>query len=110
MELKKFNINVVNVAPGDFKTNIASRRIDSKTHNLSNYTDDYTKSLISANKHVDNAWTPEIISKLIFKIINSKNPKIHYKVGQFIQKFSIILKNILPDRLYEKILLNYSKN
>ena len=44
------------------------------------------------------------------KIINSKNPKIHYKVGKFIQKFSIVLKNILPDRLYEKILLNYSKN
>jgi len=53
---------------------------------------------------------PEIISKLIYKIINSKNPKIHYRVGQFIQKFSIILKNILPDRLYEKILLKYSKN
>ena len=110
MELKKFNINVVNVAPGDFKTNIASRRIDSKSHHYSKYTDDYAKSLISANKHVDNAWTPEIISKLIYKIINSKNPKIHYRVGQFIQKFSIILKNILPDRLYEKILLKYSKN
>ena len=110
MELKKFNINVVNVAPGDFKTNIATRRIDSISKNHSNYTDDYTRSLISANKHVDNAWTPEIISTLIYKIINSKNPKIHYKVGKFIQKFSIVLKNILPDRLYEKILLNYSKN
>ena len=106
----KFNINVVNVAPGDFKTNIATRRIDSISKNHSNYTDDYTRSLISANKHVDNAWTPEIISTLIYKIINSKNPKIHYKVGKFIQKFSIVLKNILPDRLYEKILLNYSKN
>ena len=110
MELKKFNINVVNVAPGDFKTDIASRRIDSKLHNLSNYTDDYSKSLKSANKHVENASNPDLVSKLIYKIINSKHPKIHYKVGQFIQKFSIVLKNILPDRLYEKILLNYSKN
>ena len=24
---------------------------------------------------------PEIIATLIYKIINSKNPKIHYKVG-----------------------------
>ena len=31
-------------------------------------------------------------------------------IKKFIQKFSIVLKNILPDRLYEKILLNYSKN
>ena len=71
---------------------------------------DYSKSLKSANKHVENASNPDLVSKLIYKIINTKNPKIHYKVGQFIQKFSIVLKNILSDRLYEKILLYYSKN
>ncbi len=110
MELKKFNINVVNVAPGDFKTDIVSRRINSKPNNFSYYNEEYSKSLKSANKNVENAWSPEIISKLIYNIINSKNPKIHYKVGKFIQKFSIVLKNILPDRLFEKILLYYSKN
>ena len=110
MELKKFNINVVNVAPGDFKTNIVSRRINSKPDSFSYYNEEYSKSLKSANKNVENAWSPEIVSKLIYNIINSKNPKIHYKVGKFIQKFSIVLKNILPDRLFEKILLYYSKN
>ena len=110
MELKKFNIKVVNVAPGDFKTNIVSRRINTETSNNSFYNKEYLKSLKSANTHVENALSPEIISKLIFNIINSKNPKVHYKVGKFIQKFSIILKNILPDRLFEKILLHYSKN
>ncbi len=110
MELKRFNINVVNVAPGDFKTDIISRRIDSKLNNFSNYNEEYSKSIKSANSHVKNAMSPEIISKLIYEIINSKNPKIHYKVGQFIQKFSIILKMILPDRFFEKILLYYSKN
>jgi short-subunit dehydrogenase len=110
MELKKFNIKVVNVAPGDFKTNIVSRRINTEISNNSFYNKEYLKSLKSANTHVENALSPEIISKLIFNIINSKNPKVHYKVGRFIQKFSIILKNILPDRLFEKILLHYSKN
>lgn len=108
MELKKFNIKVVNVAPGDFKTNIASRRIDSELNKNSIYIEDYSKIINSANKHVDNAGSPIEISKLMFKIIESKNPKIHYKVGSFIQKFSIILKSILPDRLFEKILLYYS--
>jgi len=107
---QKFNIKVVNVAPGDFKTNIVSRRINTEISNNSFYNKEYSKSLNSANKHVENALSPYIISKLIFNIINSKKPKIHYKVGKFIQKFSIILKNILPDRLFEKILLHYSKN
>ena len=110
MELKKFNINVVNVAPGDFKTDIASRRIDVKLDNSSFYKEDYKKSINSANKHVNEAGSPDEVAILIYKIINSKSPKIHYLVGRFIQKFSIILKNILPDRLYEKILLKYSKN
>ena len=73
------------------------------------YEEDYIKSLKSANDHVLNALSPIIISKLVLKIIKSKNPKIHYKVGTFIQKFSIILKRILPDRFFEKILLHYNK-
>jgi short-subunit dehydrogenase len=110
MELKKFNIRVVNIAPGDFKTDIISRRIDSRENNSSIYKKDYLKSIKSANKHVKNAKSPDIISKLILNIINSKNTKIHYKIGSFIQKFSIVLKRILPDKLFEKILLYYSKN
>lgn len=110
MELKKFNIRVVNVAPGDFKTDIASRRIDTKLNKMSFYNTDYKESIQSANKHVNEADDPEIIAILIYKIIISKSPKIHYKVGTFIQKFSIILKMLLPDKLFEKILLKYSKN
>ena len=110
MELNKFNIKVVNIAPGDFKTNIISRRINSPSVPKSSYEKDYVKSINSANSHVNNALSPIIISKLVYKIINSKNPKIHYKVGTFIQKFSIILKRLLSDRLFEKIILYYNKN
>ena len=110
MELKKFNIRVVNVAPGDFKTGIVSRRIDTKIKNTSFYSPDYEESIQSANEHVNQAGDPYTVAVLIHKIILSKNPNIHYKVGRFIQKFSIILKMILPDKLFEKILLHYSKN
>ncbi|MFL2639314.1 MAG: SDR family oxidoreductase [Flavobacteriaceae bacterium] len=110
MELKKFNIKVVNIAPGDFKTDIVSRRIDTKLKSSSNYINEYKKSVESANKHVKNANSPKEIAQLVHKIINSNNPKIHYKVGRFIQKFSIILKIVLPQKLFEKILIHYSKN
>ena len=32
-----------------------------------------------------------------------------YKVGTFMQKFSIVLKRILPDKVYEKLLMNHYK-
>ena len=42
-------------------------------------------------------------------IINKKNPKIHYVIGTRFQKFSIILKRLLPDLWFEKILIKYNK-
>ena len=48
-------------------------------------------------------------TKTIYKIINTHSPKVHYKVGTFMQKFSIVLKRILPDKVYEKLLMNHYK-
>jgi short-subunit dehydrogenase len=110
LELIDYNIKVTNIAPGDFKTNIVSRRIDSFDNKDSVYFEKYYKSWKEMNKHVDSSGSdPLIISKLVYKIINLKNPKIHYKAGTFFQKFSIILKRILPDLLFEKILIKYNK-
>jgi hypothetical protein len=61
------------------------------------------------NKHVDEGKDPELMAKMIFKIINTPKPRGHYKVGEPLQKFSIALKRILPDKLYEKILLKHYK-
>ena len=52
---------------------------------------------------------PLTVSKLIFRIINKNNPKIHYVVGKPLQKFSIILKKVLPDLVFEKILNKFNK-
>jgi hypothetical protein len=52
---------------------------------------------------------PTDLAVVIYQIINDKNPKLHYKVGAFMQKFSIVLKRILPDRIYESMLMNYYK-
>jgi hypothetical protein len=45
----------------------------------------------------------------VYAIIQNPDPKIHYKVGVFMQKFSIVLKRILPDKVYEKMLMNHYK-
>jgi len=59
--------------------------------------------------HVDSGSDPIEMAEAIYKIINTKKPKIHYKVGEFMQKFSIFLKKILPDKVYEKLLMNHYK-
>jgi short-subunit dehydrogenase len=49
IELKKFNINVVNIAPGDYKTEILTNRVDSSIANSSPYYKEYNKVINSVN-------------------------------------------------------------
>ena len=59
------------------------------------------------DSHVDGGLDPKIMGQSIYKIILKKQPKIHYKVGAFMQKFSIVLKRVLPDKVYEKMLMKH---
>ncbi len=109
MELKDFNIEMTNVAPGDFATNIAAGRYHAPVLEDSPYKEKYGHSLKMMDEHVDEGNDPKEMAEAIFRIIETKSPKIHYKVGAFMQKFSIVLKRILPDKMYEKLLMNHYK-
>ena len=109
MELKDFNIEMTNVAPGDFATNIAAGRYHAPVLEDSPYKEKYGHSLKTMDAHVDEGGDPNEMAEAIFKIINTNKPKIHYKVGAFMQKFSIVLKRMLPDKVYEKMLMNHYK-
>lgn len=109
MEVKSFGINVVNVAPGDFATNIAAGRYHTPVFENSAYKEKYAENLALMDTHVDSGADPIIMAEAIYKIIENKNPKIHYKIGGFMEKFSIVLKRILPDKVYEKLLMNHYK-
>ncbi|NRB59175.1 MAG: SDR family oxidoreductase [Winogradskyella sp.] len=109
MELKDFNIEMTNVAPGDFATNIAAGRYHAPVLEDSPYKEKYGFSLKTMDEHVDEGNDPKQMAEAIYKIIETKSPKIHYKVGAFMQKFSIVLKRVLPDKVYEKMLMNHYK-
>jgi short-subunit dehydrogenase len=109
MEVKIYGIEVTNVAPGDFATNIASGRYHTPVFEDSPYKETYQSNLDLMDAHVDSGSNPIEMAEAIYKIINTKKPKIHYKVGEFMQKFSIVLKKILPDKVYEKLLMNHYK-
>jgi short-subunit dehydrogenase len=109
MEIKDFNIHMTNVAPGDFATNIAAGRYHAPVLEDSPYKIPYGNTLKMMDAHVDEGSDPRQMAEAIYSIIQTKKPKVRYKVGVFMQKFSIILKCILPDTVYEKLLMNHYK-
>jgi len=109
MELKDFGIRMTNIAPGDFATNIAAGRYHAPVLENSPYKLSYGNTLNLMNEHVDSGSDPRLLAIMVYRIINTKNPRIHYKVGTFMQRFSIVLKRILPEKTYEKLLMNHYK-
>lgn len=108
IELKDFNVNMANIAPGDFATNIAAGRYHAPLKETSPYKK-YGSVLNDIDEHVDKSNDPIAVAKMVLKVINTKKPKTHYKVGAFMQKFSIILKFLLSDKAYERMLIKHYK-
>ena len=109
MEVKRFGIDVVTLAPGDYATDIAARRIYSPLKKESPYHDLYKSSLETIDEHVDQGGDPNDFARMVNKIIRLKKRKVHYKSGSFIQKLSLLLKRILPDTVFEKMIMNHYK-
>ncbi|MDN3723848.1 SDR family oxidoreductase [Aequorivita sp. SDUM287046] len=107
METMQFGIKMTNIAPGDFATNIAAGRYHAPILNNSPYKKDYGNTLKMMNEHVEKGGNPLEMAKAVHRIIETENPRIHYKVGSPLQKFSIVLKRVLPDKVYERMLLNH---
>ena len=104
LELNAFGVEMCTVAPGDFATNIAAGRYHSPILDDSPYKEIYAESLKTMDAHVDDGSDPKQMAEAVYKILQKRKLKVHYKVGDFLQKLSTILKRILPDTVYEKML------
>ena len=109
MEVKRFGVDVVTLAPGDYATDIATRRIYSPLKKESPYHDLYKFSLETIDEHVDHGSDPSDFARMVHKIIKRKKRKVHYRSGSFLQKLSLLLKRILPDTVFEKMIMNHYK-
>lgn len=109
MELKEFNVQMTTIAPGDFATNIAAGRYHAPVLDDSPYRDNYERTLKIMDEHVDSGMDTQVMARKVYAVIQKKKPNVHYRVGYFMQRFSIALKRMLPDTWYEKLLLNHYK-
>jgi len=105
-ELHSSKINVTMVEPGYFNTRFTEKREISKNANQSNA---FKTTLQIIENDEYNGQDPIMIGKLINKIINKSNPRLRYTVGAFDQKLAVFLKRILPNRLFDWIIMKHYK-
>jgi NAD(P)-dependent dehydrogenase (short-subunit alcohol dehydrogenase family) len=109
LELEPFNIDVVIIEPGAIKTEFGSIMLAPMMERSGNsaYSAMATRmEQVIAGYEQGNASEPNVIAKVVSLAIKVKKPKTRYVAGKFAQPL-ILMRKLLSDRLFDKIIMNY---
>lgn len=109
IEVRPFGVDVVIVEPGDFKTEFTANRLKAvkACSEASAYYKAYNRAMRKIEHDETTGYKPEIFADTIEKIIVSRRRKLRYVIGSPLQRASVLLKKLLPARLFEKVISRY---
>jgi NAD(P)-dependent dehydrogenase (short-subunit alcohol dehydrogenase family) len=106
MEVRPFGVKVVIIEPGDHKTAITENRTE-----MSGGTDAYSQSFQAAlarTAHDEQSGPgPEQVARLLYRIVNTRNPRLRYTIGPATQRAAVWLKRFLPYSITEYSMRTY---
>ncbi|MFH1850817.1 MAG: SDR family oxidoreductase [Candidatus Neomarinimicrobiota bacterium] len=107
-ELRPQGIRVVLVEPGDFSTGFTgSRRRIERVRSEPDLYPDFPTVLKVIEADETGGKDPDKVARLIERIIACRNPRLRYRVGAWDQKISILVKKLLPDKLFAAIIAGH---
>ena len=111
MEAKQFNIKIVLINPGDFRTSNSANRRNFLAPSDTNdpYHEQFIKTLAVIEKDEANGWEPRVLATKLVRIVVLKNPRQRYIIASFEQKLAVVLKYVLPGKLFRMILQDHYK-
>ena len=110
MEVRPLGIHVTMIEPGDFCTRFTeNRRWTTASRDASVYRARAERALAVAASDETNGSPPELIARLLERIIAHPSPRLRYPVGAAFQRVVAALKPFLPQRLFAWGLMKYYK-
>jgi NAD(P)-dependent dehydrogenase (short-subunit alcohol dehydrogenase family) len=105
-EARRFGVKVVLIEPGDFRTQLATVRRQTAASQTSDvYRDAFARFKAQQDKDEAAAPTPEPVARLVARVLETASPRLRYTVGMPGQRIVVPLKRILPQRLFESLLV-----
>jgi NAD(P)-dependent dehydrogenase (short-subunit alcohol dehydrogenase family) len=106
LETRRFGIQVVLVEPGDFCTHLpAARRQTAASQASGVYRAAFEQVKAQQDKDEAAAPTPEPVARLVARILEAPSPRLRYTVGMPMQRIVVPLKRVLPQRLFQALLV-----
>lgn len=109
MEVKKHGIQVCTLQPGGICTDINKNRILCPMPEDSPYSQSFDRASNIIQESVSSGLSAESFGPVIEKIINSKKVKRNYRVGKASERLSVLVKRLVPDYLFERIIMDHYK-
>lgn len=107
-EVRSYGIRVVLLEPGDFKTGFtANRKKTLQSTGESPYKESFSRALATMEQDETQGCDPHIIARLVERILTTANPRLRYRTGAFTQKISVSLKSLLPNRVFDWLIMNH---
>jgi len=108
MEVQPLGIHVVLVEPGDTRTGFTdARRKSPATPQNPAYAEACARALKVAESDERSGASPEQVARVVERIVHQRSPRPRYRVGPAFQKLAVVLKSILPNRLFLWALSKY---
>lgn len=108
LEVRGLGVKVVLIEPGDHRTSLTGNRArtaESQTNPV--YRDRCDRAIARTAADEQAGSAPEATARLLYRIINSPNPRLRYTVGPAPQRAAIWLKRLMPYAVVEKVMGRY---
>lgn len=106
MEVRPFGVKVVLIEPGDHKTAITGNRTE-MTGGTDAYSQSFQAALARTAHDEQNGPGPEQVARLLYRIVNTRNPRLRYTIGPATQRAAVWLKRLLPYSVTEYSIRSY---
>ena len=103
LELQPFGVQVALVEPGDFATHITASRRLARPVEQSAYPA-FARTLAVIRRDETGAAPPTAVAQLIARVLSDPSPPPSSLVGPFIQRFAVLLRALVPARLFDWVL------
>jgi short-subunit dehydrogenase len=108
MEVRPFGIRVVIIEPGDHKTALTqNRRVEKVSSDPGPYHLSFAAALAKTAHDEQSGPGPEQIARLLYQIVNRRNPRLRYTIGPLPQRAAVWLKRLAPYSLVEYVMRTY---
>jgi NAD(P)-dependent dehydrogenase (short-subunit alcohol dehydrogenase family) len=107
MEVKQFNIHVVILEPGVFKTDMDRHRIEVVNANSAEYAELNQQVQDQVNSELRKAMMPSPLGYQVASIMLNPKPRLRYRSRKILHHMAIFLRWLLPDRIFELLMMRY---